>query len=158
VTTEQWMPGVHARSAACDADPLPWRATTILEEMPERYAEKETCRCRTNGRQNTVRALLGTAWRDSDVVFTVGDGGPLVPRTFIRRYQALVKTAGAPALPFHSIRHAHATPLVRQGVHLKVVSERLGHSGIQITADTYAHVTPDMQRASISGVDTALFG
>src|SRR3954453_11783969 len=56
------------------------------------------------------------------------------------------------------IRHAHTTALLKAGIHLKIVSERLGHSGIQITADTYSHVTPDMQRESIGGVDTALFG
>jgi integrase len=79
-------------------------------------------------------------------------------RTFIRRYMQLVKEAKLPVLPFHSVWHAHATALLKAGIHLKIVSERLGHSGIQITADTYSHVTPEMQRDAIGGVDTALFG
>ena len=45
----------------------------------------------------------------------------------------------------HDLRHASASLLLRQGVHPKVVSERLGHSGIAITMDTYSHVLPGMQ-------------
>jgi integrase len=109
-------------------------------------------------RQNEQRLRNGAAWRDNDLVFTVQDGGPVAPRNFIRRYAALVKEAGVPALPFHGVRHAHATALLRDGVNLKIVSARLGHSGIQITADTYLHVTSDMQESAIGNVDAALFG
>jgi integrase len=70
----------------------------------------------------------------------------------------LVKMAEVPVLPLYSIRHAPMTALLKRGVNLKIFSERLGHSGIQITADKYSHVTPDMQREAISGVDAALFG
>ena len=38
--------------------------------------------------------------------------------------------------------------MLRQGVHLKVVEERLGHATISITLDTYSHVTPCLQRAA----------
>jgi len=107
-------------------------------------------------RQDATRELLGSAWRDNDRVFTVGDGGPRAPRTFIRRYHELVKRADVPMYPCHGVRHAHATALVRQGVHLQIVSERLGHRGNQITADTYAHVTPEIQRDAIKDVDAAL--
>jgi integrase len=108
--------------------------------------------------QTFQRKGCGDEWRDHDLVFTVGDGGPIRPRNFVRRYQELVTAAGVPILPFHSVRHAHATALLKRGVNLKIVSERLGHSGIQITADTYSHVTPDMQRDAITGLDAALFG
>jgi len=43
------------------------------------------------------------------------------------------------------LRHAHATQLLRAGVHPKVVSTRLGHASIGITLDTYSHVMPGMQ-------------
>ena len=45
----------------------------------------------------------------------------------------------------HDLRHTHATLLLSDGVHLKVVSERLGHAGVGITADLYSHVLPDIQ-------------
>jgi integrase len=41
----------------------------------------------------------------------------------------------------HALRHGHATAALEAGVPMKVVSERLGHSGIAITSDVYSHVT-----------------
>jgi integrase len=51
-----------------------------------------------------------------------------------------------PKIRFHDLRHTHATMLLRKDVHPKIVSERLGHSSISITLDTYSHVLPDMQK------------
>lgn len=49
----------------------------------------------------------------------------------------------------HNLRHAHATLLLASGVDMKTVSERLGHSKIDITMNTYSHVLREMdQRAS----------
>ena len=48
-------------------------------------------------------------------------------------------------LRFHDLRHAHASLLLQQGVHPKIVSERLGHSGVGITLDTYSHALPGLQ-------------
>jgi integrase len=38
--------------------------------------------------------------------------------------------------------------MLRQGIHPKIVQERLGHSRISITLDTYSHVTPGLQEAA----------
>ena len=59
---------------------------------------------------------------------------------------------------FHDARDTHATLLLKQGKHAKIVSERLGHANIGITLDTYSHVLPDMQREAADDLDTALFG
>ncbi len=45
----------------------------------------------------------------------------------------------------HDVRHSHASLLLKAGVNPKVVSERLGHSSVAFTLDTYAHVLPGMQ-------------
>ncbi|MGO8684575.1 MAG: tyrosine-type recombinase/integrase [Thermoleophilia bacterium] len=45
----------------------------------------------------------------------------------------------------HDLRHTHASQLLRQGVHPKVVQERLGHANIGITMDLYSHVTAGLQ-------------
>ena len=47
---------------------------------------------------------------------------------------------------YHSLRHTHATKLIESGVSPKVVQERLGHSNIAITLQTYTHPTEQMQR------------
>lgn len=49
-------------------------------------------------------------------------------------------------ISIHGFRHTHATLLLEAGVSPKVISERLGHSSIQITLDLYSHVTEEMER------------
>jgi len=63
-----------------------------------------------------------------------------------RNYRKIVEASGLPYIRFHDLRHTHATLMLQQGVHPKVVSERLGHSTIGITMDTYTHVLPNMQK------------
>ncbi|MGZ5384987.1 MAG: tyrosine-type recombinase/integrase [Acidimicrobiia bacterium] len=53
--------------------------------------------------------------------------------------------------------HTWASLALQQGVPLKVVSERLGHSSISITADTYQHVTEGMDRDAADRVAQVLF-
>ncbi len=47
--------------------------------------------------------------------------------------------------------------MLQQGIHPKIVSERLGHASIGITLDTYSHVLPSMQAEAAEAVD-AIFG
>ncbi len=54
---------------------------------------------------------------------------------------------------FHDLRHTHATWLLEKGVHPKVVAERLGHSSIRITLDTYSHVIQGMQKIAVNKLD-----
>jgi integrase len=50
-------------------------------------------------------------------------------------------------------RHTAATLLLLQGIHLKIVSEMLGHSTVSMTLDAYSHVLPDMQRDATVAFD-----
>ena len=54
------------------------------------------------------------------------------------------------------MRHTPATMLLREGVHPKVVSERLGHASIAITLDTYSHVMPGMQEEAAERIDAGM--
>lgn len=54
-----------------------------------------------------------------------------------------------PRLTIHGLRHTHATLLMSIGEHPKIVQERLGHSDISTTMNTYSHVTPTMQRDAV---------
>jgi integrase len=108
--------------------------------------------------QNEQRLSLGAAWRDDGLVFTTADGGAIAPRNLIRRFKELTTQAALPAIRFHDARHTHATLLLKQGQHAKIVSERLGHANIAITLDTYSHVLPNMQRDAADDLDAALFG
>ena len=50
----------------------------------------------------------------------------------------------------------HASLMLKQGIHPTVVQERLGHSSISITLDTYNHVTPGLQRQAVEAFDGIL--
>ena len=70
----------------------------------------------------------------------------------------LVAAAGVPRIRLHDTRHTAATVLLAQGVPLKVVSERLGHSSVSITADVYQHVSEHMQDEAATKAGAAMLG
>ena len=83
------------------------------------------------------------------------DGGPWRPSNFDRIWRRFKKKQGL-ACRFHDLRHTHATMLLRQGVHPKVVQERLGHANVSITLDIYSHLTANMQQEAAEKIDEAL--
>ncbi len=97
-------------------------------------------------RQHRARRALGNAWVDSGLVFTDTDGSPLHPATISTRFRELNTNAGLPPIRLHDLRHGAATLTLATGADLKVVQDLLGHSSITITADTYAHVLPELAR------------
>jgi len=99
-------------------------------------------------RQIGERLLLGLKLQDDDLVFSKPDGKPLDPSTITHTFKKIIKSAGLPNLRFHDLRHTHASLMLKQGIHPKIVSERLGHSSIGITLDTYSHVMPGLQEAA----------
>lgn len=104
-------------------------------------------------RQLEQRLAAGPAWADGDWVFTTSLGAPLDPAETTRRFQALLARLGLPRLRFHDLRHTTATLLLSDGVHPKVVASLLGHSTVQITLDTYSHVTPGLARQAVEQLD-----
>jgi integrase len=68
----------------------------------------------------------------------------------------LVRDAGLPTIRIHDLRHTAATLMLENGIHPKIVSERLGHSGIQITLDRYSHVSDNMQRDAATSLEAML--
>ena len=93
-------------------------------------------------RLDEERHQAGTAWRDHDLVFPGRDGRPFHPERFSREFVSRVVAYGLPRIRLHDIRHTWATlALESNEVPMKVVSDRLGHSGIAITADIYSHVS-----------------
>jgi len=88
-----------------------------------------------------VRTEAGRAWN---------------PDTLSSTWRRLSRRVGLPSVRFHDLRHAHATLMLVMGIHPKIVSERLGHSSIGITLDTYSHVLPSMQIQAAAALDELL--
>ena len=108
------------------------------------------------GRQIEQRLAAGTAWQNTGYVFTQADGRPMNPIKVTQEFASIVRQARLPHLTLHGLRHAHATLLLTAEVHPKIVSERLGHSNIAVTMDTYSHVLPGMQEAAAVALDEQL--
>jgi len=68
----------------------------------------------------------------------------------------LATRAGVKVIRLHDARHTHASLMLKQGIHPKVVQERLGHASIQMTLDTYSHVAPGLQEAAAASFDELL--
>jgi integrase len=107
-------------------------------------------------RQAEARLLAGPAYADGDLVFATSIGTPMEPGNLLRAWYDVTATAGLPGLRLHDLRHAHATLMLGQGVHPKIVSERLGHASVNITLDTYSHVMPGLQAAAAEALDSLL--
>lgn len=97
-------------------------------------------------RQLAARLKAGPAWAEGDWVFTTALGMPYHPADVGHRFQRLLERAGLPRVRFHDLRHTAASLLLGEGVHPKVVASLLGHSTVQVTLDTYSHVTPGLAR------------
>ncbi len=78
-------------------------------------------------------------------VFTDGEGKPIHPHAVYQTFGRIVRNAGLPHMRFHDLRHTHGSLLIKEGVPVKVVSERLGHAHIAHTIQTYQHLLPGMQ-------------
>lgn len=103
-------------------------------------------------RQLEERLLCGEGWIDTGQVFTRADGSGLHPDRVSKLFDSAIENAGVPRVRFHDVRHTWATMALRAGVHPKIVSERLGHSSIQITLDIYSHVSEDQDREAANKV------
>lgn len=86
------------------------------------------------------------------------DGRPYDPDYLYHLYTDKLTECNLPHARFHDLRHMHATMLLKAGVPLKVVSERLGHSSPVFTAKVYQHVLPSMQEAAAAATESILIG
>jgi integrase len=109
--------------------------------------------------QAAERLRLGSAWRNSEMVFTDEAGAPIDATKFLRNsFAPLLQAAGLHPMRFHDLRHTAATLLLGRGIHPKIVSEMLGHSQVAITLDLYSHVTPTMQREATAAMEAIVGG
>lgn len=93
---------------------------------------------------------------DDDLVFCQSDGSPYLPNTISHAWIKLVKKCGLDGVRLHDARHTHATLLFKSGVSAKVIQERLGHSSVAFTMNTYVHVSPGMQKQAANQFDDAV--
>jgi len=109
-------------------------------------------------RQEEERAHAGEAWEETGYLFTDPLGRPVHPDTLNHTLRRVCDRAGLPRLRVHDLRHIHATLMLRRGVPVEVVAERLGHASPAFTLAQYRHVLPDEHRAYALNLSELLSG
>lgn len=104
--------------------------------------------------QRGALARLGVDVADDTPVFTDSKGGYINPCNFGRWWRSFRDEAGFPGLKFHELRHTQASLLLANGIDVKTVQSRLGHSNASITLNFYAHAMPENDRAAADLVGT----
>ena len=92
---------------------------------------------------------------DSFVLMKPVGSSHLDPRSLTFAIAKLMRPQGS-KVRLHGLRHSHATQMLAEGVHPKIVQERLGHASLAITMDIYSHVMPNMQAEATAKIDEAL--
>lgn len=113
--------------------------------------DKETVKAlsRRKRDQTEERLLAGSEWVDQNLILTTRTGNVVMPRSFDRTLDVLVKRAGVPRLSSHGLRHTAATHMVSSAAdlgELRAVADILGHSP-EMLLRVYAHALPASVRA-----------
>ncbi|MGG4492441.1 tyrosine-type recombinase/integrase [Brevibacillus reuszeri] len=106
--------------------------------------------------QEKYKREVGSAYEDYELIASNELGRPINPRSLTGHFRRTIKKANVPKIRFHDTRHTRATILLKIGEHVKIVSERLGHSNAATTMNVYSHVTSDMQKEAANKFETAL--
>jgi len=80
----------------------------------------------------------------------------LHPTTISAAWGSFAARIGMPEVTFHSLRHAHASQLIAEGVDLVTISKRLGHANPSITLRVYSHLFATDDRRAATAIDNAL--
>ena len=106
-------------------------------------------------KQMRQRLQSGGKYENNDLVCCCTDGTPVHTGSYSERFCNFLERNKLRHIRFHDLRHLNATVMLARGVPMKIASERLGHSTINITMDTYSHVTVDMQKDAAQQLNDA---
>lgn len=108
---------------------------------------------RHQDRQREQRLLAGDRWIEGGFVFTSEKGTPLDVSNVLHHFQRVCQDNGLPKIRYYDLRHTHASLLINEGMHPKVIAERLGHSSIKLTMDTYGHLFAGSDQGAADAMD-----
>ena len=92
--------------------------------------------------------FMGRQGQMEDFVFHAPDGGPMRHQNFYgSHFKPAVIRTGLPGVRFHDLRHTYGALLIAQGAHPRAIMERMGHSSITVTLNTYGHLLPKIDEA-----------
>lgn len=124
------------------------RRTITIDEKTVKILQSQKAYCQS--------LMLQNRWQGIHFVFPREDGSPMRQNTISKKFSQYCKDAGIEGATFHSLRHTHATELVKAGIHFKIIQSRLGHSSFAITMDTYSHIAPGEDREAAEAIKKVL--
>ena len=124
-------------------------STRTIKVLPQLMKDLE----KYKNEQDKIRKKLGSDYYRFNLVFPRQDGYFTDTGTFLDNFARIQKKLDIPHRTVHAIRHTFATRALESGVHIKVVSELLGHASIQITLDIYGHVLQDFAEQELTKLE-----
>ena len=106
--------------------------------------------------QDELKNKLGSKWKECKKVFTSDEGTYMHPCTPRHILGKIISKYDLPKINFHSLRHTSASLLIALGIHMKVISKRLGHSSSSTTDMIYSHVSNSLQNEAVDKMDSLL--
>jgi len=86
---------------------------------------------------------------DDNFIFTNQRAEWVHIHNFIRYFKRFIADHKLKPITPHGLRHTHASLLFSAGVEPKNISDRLGHSTVQITLDLYTHITEEQRTDTV---------
>jgi len=147
-------------------DPL-HRSIRVVEQLVEVGGHVSWGPPKTKAGRRTVTMPAGVAEmlakhmasevvQRSGLVFPTIQGQPMRRSNFRKLWGRALATAGLTDLHFHELRHTAAALAIGAGAHPLAIKERLGHSSITVTMDTYGHRFPDQDEALAQALNGVL--
>ena len=106
------------------------------------------------------RNKIGDRWQGGkySFVFCHPDGKAFHQERPYLWFRNFIKKNNLRYIRFHDLRHTSATLLINQGVHAKIISERLGHGNINTTMNIYGHALRSADQSAADKFETILTG
>ncbi len=104
-------------------------------------------------RQSRIKSETGDRWIENDLIFPSQSGTPMNQRNLLRKFKMIIQESGLREIRFHDLRHTAASLMLNHGITPMIVANRLGHSKVSVTLDTYGHLLPGMQQEMADYID-----
>ena len=108
-------------------------------------------------KQLEYKLLFGSEYSDDNLVCCRPNGTPYIPGSFSHKFSEFLKVNKLRQIRLHDLRHTNASLMLQYNVPAKVASQRLGHSSIGITLDTYSHIIGNLQTEAADKIDLGIF-
>ncbi|WP_191556424.1 site-specific integrase [Metabacillus idriensis] len=100
--------------------------------------------------QKKNKLKYGLGYRNSEFLITSPNGKAIGPFGINKIIDNILEKTNLHHISPHGLRHTHAIMLLESGADIKFVSDRLGHSTVNMTADVYVHITKKYEEENVS--------